>query len=178
MMHPYIHRSNVDDLLTSLLLGANIGCSRSRNSATSRSTQRDKEHFLSSYKPLLLACKLACCNRWQVSASAPRSRNSTNVGAIAGGVVGGVAGLAIAVMLVFFLLHHRRKISTQDQDTDVHHLPDVEASQINGELDESCAKVELPVKEKTHEIGQEWFQELDPERIYELDGPGQYRGRL
>ena len=103
---------------------------------------------------------------------------STNVGAIAGGVVGGVAGLAIAVMLVFFLLHHRRKISTQDQDTDVHHLPDVEASQINGELDESCAKVELPVKEKTHELGQEWFQKLDPERIYELDGPEQYHGRL
>ncbi|KAI0408248.1 hypothetical protein F4802DRAFT_619414 [Xylaria palmicola] len=37
------------------------------------------------------------------------SAGSRNVGAIAGGVVGGVAGLALIVAAVFFFLHRRRK---------------------------------------------------------------------
>lgn len=53
----------------------------------------------------------------------PDQPTGTNVGAIAGGVVGGVAGLALIVALLWFLLRRRKQQQQQSQPPPVNPAP-------------------------------------------------------
>lgn len=81
------------------------------------------------------------------------SSSNTNTGAVAGGVVGGIAGLALLAGLLWFLLRRRKGPSSLNQfDTKSHHeiheRPPVEPS----ELSDSGVIHELPTNAGCHEL--------------------------
>lgn len=82
-----------------MTLPADLATSPSTNSATATSTTRSNPASASAAPTQ---------TDGQDSSS---SESKTNVGAIAGGVVGGVAGLAIIAGLLFFFLRRNRKYS-------------------------------------------------------------------
>ncbi|KAL2821215.1 hypothetical protein BJX63DRAFT_259664 [Aspergillus granulosus] len=79
------------------------------------------------------------------------SSSSTNTGAIAGGVVGGVAGLALILALAWFLMRRRRKIASVDAPavvapgSDAQPLPAKEqyAPAPRAELENNAVRAEL-----------------------------------
>ncbi|KAL2863953.1 putative cell wall anchored protein [Aspergillus lucknowensis] len=91
---------------------------------------------------------------WTPAAAAiPRKSKSTNTGAIAGGVVGGIAGVAILLAVIWFIIRSRRRKALQrpeaaspiplksEQKTDPKEMPVDDAF---GELDErNHARTEL-----------------------------------
>jgi hypothetical protein len=58
--------------------------------------------------PTTLSASASAISPGQTSAAAASASKPSNVGAIAGGVVGGVAGLAIVVFALLLWLRHRR----------------------------------------------------------------------
>lgn len=111
------------------------------------------------------------------SVQLPARSGARKTGIIVAAVVGPVMGVAMTITVTLILLQKRKAAIKEGQHNSVQQPTGHEMRPMEIELDESCTKIEMPVKERRHEIGEEWFQELNAERVYELEVPGQQRHR-
>lgn len=90
---------------------------------------------------------------------------STNTGAIAGGVVGGIAALCIIAAIVFFTLRRRRRLAGRRAELDSKALPPYAAAEKQHEMDSESPNPELPSNQMMRaELPEQHLLELGQER--------------